>query len=85
MFGKSAEGLSSYLSKGTAVIVTGELQQDRWEANDGTKRSKIKLLVRSLDFAGSKNDDTPSKPASEAPKQANPFASALEGDDDIPF
>lgn len=47
IFGKRAEKLSEFLSKGKQVAVTGKLRQDFWET-DGQKRNKISLLVEEL-------------------------------------
>jgi len=33
------------LEKGVGVIVQGRLEQRSWEADDGTKRSKIELIA----------------------------------------
>lgn len=72
MFGKRAESVAKYLTKGTPVIITGELQQDRWE-KDGQKRSKIKVKVTDLSFAGS-------RPSGESGNGAPPDG-ASKGDD----
>ena len=39
------ENIAESLSVGTRVIVTGRLQQDRWENEGGEKRSKIFLVA----------------------------------------
>lgn len=36
-----AENVTESLPKGTSVIVVGKLRQRSWEADDGTKRSKV--------------------------------------------
>jgi len=88
MYGKSGEALERYLDKGTAIVVAGEMIQNRWETPEGYKKSAFKLVVKDLSFAGGANDNgsNESKPA-QTPKAepANPFAAALGGDDDIPF
>jgi single-strand DNA-binding protein len=38
-----AENVTESLPKGTSVIVTGKLRQRSWEADDGTKRSKVEV------------------------------------------
>jgi single-strand DNA-binding protein len=52
MFGKSAENMSQYLTKGKQVSVLGELRQSRWET-DGQNRSKVEIAVNSLQLLGS--------------------------------
>ncbi len=53
MFGSRAQGLSQYLTKGTKVAVEGKLRWSQWE-RDGQKRSKIEIIVDSLDFMSSR-------------------------------
>jgi single-strand DNA-binding protein len=52
MFGKRAESLSRYMTKGTRVGVTGKLQLDRWEDKDGNARQRIKIIVDNIDLLG---------------------------------
>jgi len=33
------------LEKGTRVIIAGRLEQQSWEANDGTKRTKVVIIA----------------------------------------
>ena len=51
LFGKSAEGLSQYLTKGKQVAVEGELRQDRWE-QDGQNRSKVYISASNVQLLG---------------------------------
>ncbi len=53
LFGKRAEGLNQYLTKGQQVAVEGTLTQDRWE-QDGNKRSKVKILANNIQLLGSR-------------------------------
>ena len=45
LFGKQAEDFSRELHKGTPVIVTGTLRQDRWTDSSGKTRSTLKLIL----------------------------------------
>lgn len=56
MFGTRAQSLSQYLTKGTKVAVEGKLRWSQWE-RDGQKRSKIEIIVDSLDFMSSRNNN----------------------------
>ena len=38
-----AENVTESLPKGTTVIVVGKLRQRSWEADDGSKRSKVEV------------------------------------------
>ena len=48
VFGKEAERVAPLLIKGCKVIVHGRLHQDRWETNEGEKRSKVKIVAVSV-------------------------------------
>lgn len=59
-FGKTAETMKQYLSKGSSVLVEGRLRLDQWEdKNGGGKRSKLKVVVDRFTFVGGKKDDAP--------------------------
>lgn len=77
LFGKRAESVSDYLSKGTYVAVTGRLHQNRWE-KDGQKRSKVEVVVDNIHFqiAGQRSGQ---KTYAEQPEDAGVY------DEDIPF
>ncbi|MDH5626654.1 MAG: single-stranded DNA-binding protein [Candidatus Krumholzibacteria bacterium] len=45
LFGKAAENFAQYCSKGDPVLVSGRIQQRRWETDDGAKHSKHELVV----------------------------------------
>jgi len=49
-FNKTAEVAETYLHKGAKVGITGLLDQDKWEDNDGNKRSAFKLIANSIEF-----------------------------------
>ena len=51
-FGKAAEAVSQYLTKGQQVSIQGYLEQQSWESN-GQKRSKVVVIVNSLSLLGS--------------------------------
>lgn len=51
-FGKGAEGIKPYLTKGTQIAVQGSLRQDRWE-KDGQKFSRVNILADSIELLGS--------------------------------
>ncbi len=51
LFGKSAESLNQYLTKGKMVGIEGELRQDRWE-QDGQSRSKVKIVANKVNLLG---------------------------------
>jgi len=49
-FGKRAEVLAQYFKKGSPIHLEGHLKLDRWEADDGTNRSKIRVMIGGFSF-----------------------------------
>jgi single-strand DNA-binding protein len=50
---KTAEICKEYLSKGRQVGIDGRLQQRRWNADDGGKRSVVEIVANNVQFFGS--------------------------------
>ena len=87
-FGRLAENINKYLSKGRPLFIEGRLTFDSWTAQDGTKRSKHRVTVESFQFIGSPPGAGQARPGTEvaSPQSAQersgePSPSA----DDIPF
>ena len=55
IWGKTAENLKPYLTKGKQICVDGYLKQDRWE-KDGQKMSKISIVSNNVQLLGNKGD-----------------------------
>ncbi len=55
LFGKSAENLKQYLTKGKQIAVQGALKQDRWE-KDGQKFSKVQIIANNIELLGGRQD-----------------------------
>lgn len=54
-WGKTAEVMAKYLSKGRPVFVEGRLKLDQWDDKEtGQKRSKMKVVVETFQFIDSK-------------------------------
>jgi len=71
-YGKTAETLNHYTSKGKAILIEGRLQFDQWEGKDGTKRSKHRVFVESFQFVGAPTaGGTGPRPAPPAPSAAH--------------
>lgn len=50
-FGKLAENLSKYMTKGKQVSITGFLKQERWE-KDGQKQSRVIINADEIQLLG---------------------------------
>src|SRR5438270_694433 len=74
-FGKQADLVEQYLSKGRQVFIEGHLRLDQWE-KDGQKRSRLLVVVDNLQFLDSRQDGSGAGPAeggmTRAPRAAAP-------------
>lgn len=81
LFGKRAESLAQYLTKGQAVAVSGTVTEREWTDKDGQKRKSMDLRVNDVALQGGKREA--SAPAQrQAPAPASSFDDA---DSEIPF
>lgn len=62
LFGARAQGLSRFLAKGTKVAVEGKLHYSKWQAQDGSNRSKLEVYVDEVEFMSSRNQGQGAQP-----------------------
>ena len=55
IWGKQAENLKPYLTKGKQIAVEGFLKQDRWE-KDGQKFSKVTITANNVQLLGGRDN-----------------------------
>jgi single-strand DNA-binding protein len=88
-FGRMAETINKYCQKGKSLLVEGRLTYDTWEAQDGSKRSKHRIMVENFTFVGGPGgqDASRQRPAEGAEWNgpANAGEPAPPPEDDIPF
>ena len=91
VWGAQGENSAQYLSKGRQVAIDGRLEQRSYEAQDGTKRSKVEIVAENVVFTGAPGGETREpvqrgggQPAGDAPAQDD-FRDIDFGGDDIPF
>ena len=75
-FGKTAESMEKYTSKGSLIGVVGELQHDTYE-KDGQKRESVTVIARSVEFINTGN-------APKSDEMPSGFAK-MDDDSDLPF
>jgi len=85
-FGRLAENVNKYLTKGRPLFVEGRLTFNSWTAQDGTKRSKHRVTVENFQFLGSParaggTEQDVSGKSTETEEQGGDSMGA----DDIPF
>lgn len=89
LFGKRAESLAQYLTKGQAVTVSGTVTEREYTDKDGTQKKAMEIRVQDVALQGGKRDAAPAPaPArAPAPQKAAPAGGSgfADMDDDIPF
>jgi len=73
LWGRWAENVCQYTSKGSPLLVEGRLKQDTWES-DGQKRSKLKVIgerTMLMPGGGSRSDDGGYSRQNNAPKNTS--------------
>ena len=87
IWGKTAENLKPYLTKGKQICVEGHLHQDRWEDSEGKKQSRISIIADQVQLLGGKSEGAGNNNFSSAPhfEQANNQADFSGDVSDIPF
>ena len=58
IYGRMAENLKPYLTKGKMILIAGHLKQDRWE-KDGQKFFRIKIEVEEVQLLGGNSSEIP--------------------------
>ena len=98
-WGRQAEVMAQYLSKGRPVFIEGRLKFDQWQDQQGQNRSKLKVVVENFQFVGGRGEGggsgAPSGGGFQSSSDSAPMPSGNSGagsgghqsvpDDDIPF
>ena len=90
-WGKAAEIISKYVTKGRRVGIDGSLRWSQWENSEGKKQSKVEISVENFQFLDSKMSVSTEEDMPDAPDKNAGLVEANTGDpnildeDDIPF
>jgi single-strand DNA-binding protein len=99
VWGRQAEVIQQYVTKGSPIYIEGRLQLDSWDDKaTGQKRSKLRVICENFQFLGGKagspgtnsGGGSSERPSQGTPSRAPKGASAapaddFQEDDDIPF
>ena len=101
VFGRQAESVTQYMSKGRRIGVDGALSWREWESQDGGKRQAVEVRARDIFFLDSRNEGggggsyqsgggwSDAQPASgrdaDVPVDTSDMQGSAPADDDIPF
>ena len=93
VWGRTAEVMKQYLSKGRPVFIEGRLKLDQWEDKEGKKQSRLRVVVENFQFIGApagagggnggggNGGGSYSKGSTQAPSESH----SSVADADIPF
>lgn len=76
VFGKGAEFAANYLTKGTKVLIRGELRNDNYQDKNGNMVYRENIVVNSQEFAESKAASKNASPANTATQTTAPTKSS---------
>ena len=92
---QTAEFISKYFKKGSALCVTGSLQTRNWQDQQGNKRYTTEVVVDEAMFVDSRNEggapaggytpDAYTAPSFATPAAAAPNFEEMKAEDDLPF
>lgn len=92
-YGKQAEVIAKYCSKGSGILVEGRLKLDSWDdKKTGEKRSRLGVVLENFTFiggrapgAGAGDGESPAPRSGGSRGGAAPAADGPGPDDDVPF
>jgi single-strand DNA-binding protein len=84
VWGKQADAVNQYLSKGRQVYVEGRLSQQEYTDKDGNRRTSLEVRATDVQFLGARGDEggTGATPSS---RPATALPPGGEENEDIPF
>ena len=90
VIGKQSEIINQYFSKGSRIGITGELEQETWQDNQGQNRSKVVIKLEQFSFIDKKGNHSqiPQSNMQELPigaRNSDMPEIDLDDSDSIPF
>lgn len=83
-YGRPAETINQYMTKGQAMLIEGRLQYQQWTAQDGSKRSRHMVIVDSFQFLGGPRGEGGAGRRADAGAQGGQEAPPPPSEDDVP-
>ena len=84
LWGKRADSLSRYLTKGQAVAVSGSIIENEWNDKDGNKRKTMKIRVNDVALLGGRKESAEPEEYRPPAKQ-HTVDPELDDNSDVPF
>lgn len=57
-FGRTAENVAKYVKKGRQVVVSGRLQQRKWQTKEGENRYSVEIIANQVQFVGNSSNNS---------------------------
>jgi single-strand DNA-binding protein len=95
-WGRQAEVINEYLSKGMPIFLEGRLNLDEWTSQDGQRRSKLRVVLENFQFVTPRSQSRETASPTSPPPRRQPGRAAGAGEpspsddegepfDDVPF
>ena len=83
---KQAENVSKYLAKGRQVAIEGRIQTRSYDNNEGKKTYVTEVIADSIEFLGTKKEQTGTNPFEEFKEQTKAnWSEDIDLSDRLPF
>lgn len=82
LFGKRAESLGQYITKGSKITITGQVTEDVWTDKNGQERKSMKIRVNDVALQGGRRESSEPQFERRTPK---PQQDAFDDMSDVPF
>lgn len=84
-FGNTANFIQKYFNKGSQMLLIGHLQNNQWETDSGEKRTATNVIVESVEFCGSKQQNNTNNDLSEFAENSGVNMNVIGDDEPLPF
>ena len=71
IWGRQAESLQEYLVKGRHIMVVGRLKLNKWETEQGDKRSKLTMVAEKINLTPGGGNGKNNKPSSTSKEKVS--------------
>lgn len=84
-WGKTAEFICNYFSKGQMMAVSGSIQTRSWEDKSGNRRKSVEVVAQDVSFCGSRKESTEKSLGYEPVQDVPDTFEELVASGDLPF
>ena len=85
-FGKTADIINQYFSKGSQIAISGNIRTGSYEAQDGTRRYTTDVVVETFDFiSGNNKQENKGNGLENSFSLENSFLEEKEEEEECPF